>query len=372
MSAGVSMVQAISAPLRVAANAVVSFALRSRGGTFADSVLQSIARARRQSVSQPTIDFSRFPAGQRPYGPFAALIVSRFIRKNFEAVNQTAALYADEHSRNLLRQILTFRAVGPYRLRLPTRAKFEQDIARAMEARVGESNIQSYPSGVYDIDFRGASITAECNLMNVVQGVFGHQYYFRRGNVAVEVQPGDTVIDAGGCYGDTALIMASSVGAAGKIYSFEPVPDNIEIFEGNLARNSDLGERITIVQKAVGAQSGKMIRFDRKGGGSHEARGGDVEVQTLTIDDFVEREGVSKVDFIKMDIEGAEGPALDGASATIRRFRPKLGISIYHSLRDLIFLPQRVAQIEPSYRLYLDHHTVHAEETILYAAADWN
>ena len=361
---------AVRISFRAAASLAVPFSLRTRGSTFADTVLELIARLRRESVSEPTIDYSRYPEGVRPYGPFAALIVSRFIRANYGAVNRTAALFADEASRELLRQLLSFRAVGPHHFQLPTRPAFAEDMLRASETKIGESNIPGWPSGVYAFEFRGEPITAECQLMGVLQGVFGHQYYFERDGVIIEVESGDTVIDAGACFGDTALIMASSVGPNGRIYSFEPIPDQIKVFELNLERNPELSSRITVVPKAVASESDKTVRFARMGAGSRENSTGEIEVQTLKIDDLVEREGVQKIDFIKMDVEGSERRALEGAARTIRRFRPKLGISVYHSLADLIFLPQVVKEIEPSYDLYLDHHTVHAEETILYAAAD--
>jgi hypothetical protein len=42
-------------------------------------------------------------------------------------------------------------------------------------------------------------------------------------------------------------------------------------------------------------------------------------------------------------------------------------VSIYHSMEDMVALPLLVHEIEPGYRLYLDHHTIHSEETVLYA-----
>ena len=364
------MMNLLRLPLRTAASAAVPLALRNSGKTFADSVLQLIARSRRESISQPAIDYSRYPQGVAPYGPFAALIVSRFIKANREAVNQTAALFADEPSRDLLRQLFAFRAVGPHHLRLPTRPSFEEDAAAAAKDRLGDSDIPGLPSGLFAIDFQGTEMEAETALGSILQGVYGRQYFFERDGVRIAVESGDTVIDAGGCFGDTALIMAGSAGADGRVYSFEPVPDQIVVFERNLARNPDLASRIVIVRKAASSDSGRTVGFSRIGAGSRETTKGEIAVETLSIDDLVEGEGLPKVDFIKMDIEGAETRALKGAMRTIRRFRPKLGISVYHSLSDLILLPQLVKDIEPSYRLYLDHHSVHAEETVLYAAAE--
>jgi hypothetical protein len=93
--------------------------------------------------------------------------------------------------------------------------------------------------------------------------------------------------------------------------------------------------------------------------------------ETISIDDYVARQGLTRVDFIKMDIEGAEDAALSGAAETIRRFRPKLAISAYHKPDDMIVLPRRIRSILPAYSFYLEHYTIHQEETVLYATANF-
>jgi len=98
-----------------------------------------------------------------------------------------------------------------------------------------------------------------------------------------------------------------------------------------------------------------------------EARDGSAE--TVTIDDFVTRAELERVDFVKLDIEDAEAAALTGAKTTIERWKPKLAVAIYHSDEQFVAVPELVAELEPSYRLFLDHLTVHDEETVLYATA---
>ena len=68
-----------------------------------------------------------------------------------------------------------------------------------------------------------------------------------------------------------------------------------------------------------------------------------------------------------MDIEGAELLALNGAIETIKKFKPKLAIAIYHSMSDFISIPKWIDDLNLGYKLYLDHYTIHTEETILYA-----
>lgn len=72
--------------------------------------------------------------------------------------------------------------------------------------------------------------------------------------------------------------------------------------------------------------------------------------------------------YLKMDVEGAEREAIEGAAQTIREHRPKLNLAAYHRSEDFFELPLRIAAFCPDYRLYLRHHPyVPAWDTNLYA-----
>ena len=73
-------------------------------------------------------------------------------------------------------------------------------------------------------------------------------------------------------------------------------------------------------------------------------RGGDLEVPTLSIDQLVAELGLERVDFMKIDIEGAEREALEGARETITKFKPRLLIDSYHMVDDAQVLPRMVAE----------------------------
>jgi hypothetical protein len=70
-----------------------------------------------------------------------------------------------------------------------------------------------------------------------------------------------------------------------------------------------------------------------------------------TIDNMVQELGLARVDFIKMDIEGAEQKAIAGARKTIARFRPGMALCIYHLKDDPRAIPALVKQINPAYRV---------------------
>ena len=135
--------------------------------------------------------------------------------------------------------------------------------------------------------------------------------------------------------------------------------------------NPALASRITLISKALAQSSGATLSFSQNGPGSHavETATG-LSVETQSIDNLVSEGNLSRVDFIKMDIEGSEMNALLGAEQTIRRYRPRLAISVYHSVQDFIRIPEWIANLGLGYRMYLDHFTIYGEESVLFACSE--
>jgi len=197
---------------------------------------------------------------------------------------------------------------------------------------------------------------------------FLRQYHLDR---TVIPEKDDVVIDCGACWGDTPLEFGSIIGENGYVYAFEFIPRNIEIIKINLDLNKNISGRIKIVKNAVWSKSNKNVYFIDQGPGStvkfEKFDGYQGICKSLSIDDLVEKENISKVDFIKMDIEGAEPEALIGALKTIKRFRPKLAISIYHNLSDYSQITPWLDNLNLGYKFFIRHYTIHSEETVLYA-----
>lgn len=74
----------------------------------------------------------------------------------------------------------------------------------------------------------------------------------------------------------------------------------------------------------------------------------------------------AKVDFIKMDIEGSELKALDGAKECIKKYKPLMAISAYHELNHIWNVPQKMIEINPSAKLYYRHHSWNMADTVCY------
>lgn len=91
---------------------------------------------------------------------------------------------------------------------------------------------------------------------------------------------------------------------------------------------------------------------------------GDTIVKGIRLDDFL---CGNEVTFIKMDIEGSEMNALRGAENTIRKWKPKLAICVYHKPWDVVEIPNYIKSLVPDYNLFLRHHAFSYNETVLYA-----
>ncbi len=174
------------------------------------------------------------------------------------------------------------------------------------------------------------------------------------------------VIDAGGFNGDTA-VMFEALGAKA-VYTFEPIDSLFEKMQ-----------KISSASKVVKAykcglwDTTKVLRFTtlRREGyigmGSFVSEDGEDSIDVVSLDEFVKENSIEVVDFIKMDIEGAEIEALNGAIKTIERFKPDLAICIYHVDSHLWEIPLWIKSNFPGYKLYVDHKHIHPAETVCYA-----
>ena len=91
---------------------------------------------------------------------------------------------------------------------------------------------------------------------------------------------------------------------------------------------------------------------------------GNSVVKGVTLDEIIKDE---KVTYIKLDVEGSELKALEGAKNTIKKNKPRLAICIYHKLEDILELPLYILDLVPEYKFYIRHYCSCMWETVLYA-----
>lgn len=193
----------------------------------------------------------------------------------------------------------------------------------------------------------GSVYTLPFNLAEQAVHLYGSGAHF--------VQKGDTVLDCGANVG-VFTRFALDAGAA-KIVAIEPAPDNLECLRRNFAQEIAAG-RVILVAKGVWDRPDEL---DLKIEEGNEAAATfvmnldkvtrTVRVPLTTIDALAAELGLDRVDFIKMDIEGAEVRALHGARQTLARHHPRLSIAVYHDWEHPVEVPKAAREAWSGYQV---------------------
>lgn len=168
-------------------------------------------------------------------------------------------------------------------------------------------------------------------------------------------------VDGGAAQGDSVIDFMNFVdGKYEKIYAFEAKKSYCigmeELFRG---------EDIELIKKGLYSHEGMLYFYENEHGSFvSEKEVSDQKIEVTSIDECIKDE----VTFIKMDIEGSELKALDGAKNLIQRCKPKLAICAYHLETDLWEIPLKIKELLPEYKIYIRHHLEDMdEETVCYA-----
>jgi len=162
-------------------------------------------------------------------------------------------------------------------------------------------------------------------------------------------------LDGGGYVGDTLPQIIENFPDFKEIYLVEP-----NLLHINIAKR-DFGHRKNIHFINCGL-SNITNNFVEKNRLENNCNHNYQALHLDTIDNIIK----DKIDFIKLDIEGAEQDAIDGAKKTIKKYTPILAICIYHKAEDWYKVPQKVLAINDNYKLYLRHYMEGIFETVIY------
>jgi len=177
--------------------------------------------------------------------------------------------------------------------------------------------------------------------------------------VEKNVKKGDVVLDIGANIGYYTLIMARLVGDEGKVLAFEPDPDNFALLKKNVEANGY--RNVTVVQKAVTDRNGEIKLYrSQENMGDHriyettEDRPS-VSIEAIRMDDYLKNHDV-KVDFIKMDIQGAEYSAIRGMTALFEQNRHLKIVTEFwpHALKSFGVEPEQYLNLlqQHGFKLY--------------------
>jgi len=134
------------------------------------------------------------------------------------------------------------------------------------------------------------------------------------------IKEGDVVIDIGGNIGYFTLIFAKLVGENGQVFVFEPEPNSYKILKKNVEINGY--NNVKLINKAVSNEPKKVkLYLDDSNLGGHSLANRNnkksIEIDAIKLDEFLGSKG--KINFIKMDVEGAEIEAIKGMSDLLKK-----------------------------------------------------
>ena len=167
-------------------------------------------------------------------------------------------------------------------------------------------------------------------------------------------------VDIGGYDGDTTQEFCNRFPDYQKVIFFEPSPKNMKLAKKRLSGFNN------ILFKPLGlSDKSETLGFDPHAGSSSTILLGEEIIDTIkvvTLDDEIKE----KVSLIKMDIEGWEIKALEGAKKHISNDKPKLAIAVYHRASDFREIFDYILGINPAYKVYLRHYTQGWSETVMF------
>ena len=178
-----------------------------------------------------------------------------------------------------------------------------------------------------------------------------------------EVKNDAVVFDIGAFKGDTAYFFSKKCSNKARIYAFEPDENNYKVL---LKIKDKYKLNNVIASNILFSNSETEINFL-----SMDLNRPAVKMKSTTIDKFVEENNFEKIDYIKMDVEGAEKNILEGSIKTIKKFKPSLAIAIYHGgklfMEDFYNIPIFIKNvINEDYEYYIRTFHPTGLETILF------
>nr|WP_240905846.1 FkbM family methyltransferase [Thiorhodococcus mannitoliphagus] len=287
------------------------------------------------------------------------------------------------------------REKGGYHIVVSTGPKYKEEIFSFLE-RSGEKNrvwyfrgyevcgekfsysyLREYANSFEEVYFSLADEYSKKVFVNVLNAkISGNFDYYRTIQTTCEYFD-DDIIQLGseevymdiGSFGGNAIIEFArrTQGEYAGIIAVEPDKRNRQVLQERLTKNRLYG--VEVIEYGVWNKREVLYFHNGREGGSRISEEattgfGGYSLDVDTVDNLLLGRRVS---YISMDIEGAERRALLGAGGTIRRWKPKLAVSVYHRREDLFDIPILVLSLNPAYRLYLRHYTDNQTETVLYA-----
>ncbi len=182
----------------------------------------------------------------------------------------------------------------------------------------------------------------------------------------IKWEESEYIIDGGAYDGDSVSEFLEYGGErVRRIYSFEPDEGNFEKLQNRYGSD----QRVSLYAQGLWNKKETLsfVASGNKLSGLSGKSESDCAVPVDSLDNLFAGEPIT---FIKLDIEGAEKEALEGARQIIKKNHPKIALACYHRFKDLIDIPLQLKSYNPGYKFYLRHFGEYFVETLLYALND--
>lgn len=291
-------------------------------------------------------------------------------KDNFEKLNYLYNLLEDKREKELYVKTIYTKLVGHINISKEEKQKYllsrEQFDKLLVDNSIRKLNSVTRKLKFYDLKNLGYDLQLYGARALLDKVVNNNQYSHEN----CQIQDGDFVIDGGGCWGDTALIFAEKAGKKGKVFTFEFFGDNLKILKENFSLNKETSKKVVLIEKPLYNNTDTILYLNHACADITtltEKENDSLKYKTISIDDFIEESKIEKIDFIKLDIEGFELAALNGAIKTIKKYKPKLAIAAYHKYDDYYEIPKFINELNLEYKFYFASYTPTGTDTVIYA-----
>lgn len=235
-----------------------------------------------------------------------------------------------------------------------------------------DTAVRQYSDAVF---ISGSSPDGDIRAELIARGIPRENFITRHMQLGIQyfdeslIKPSDheIFVDAGALdLGNTLDFIRLCNGKCDKVYALEPDKLSYEKCMNKMEQMEEaIKNKIKLYNVAAWSSNTELsFVLDEQGtGGSRLCDNGKVTVKARSIDSILQGE---RATYIKMDIEGAELEALKGAKESIKKWRPRLAICIYHKPEDIIELPAYILSLVPDYKMYVRHYSTCIAETVLY------
>lgn len=262
----------------------------------------------------------------------------------------------DEYSKELFKKIIR------YRYMLAFYPEVHQNIKKEIMFSLKYGTISTYKwlsKMISFLIFKRMSLPKEIGAFALFH-IFDMKQYDVKD--VFEVNNDSVVFDIGAWKGDSAYFFSKKCSNDAKIYAFEPDANAYEALKcvkEKYKLNNVILENVLLSNKEETIDFVSMIPNTPV-----------VKMNAVTVDKFVNDNNIDRIDYIKIDVEGAEQHILEGAKETIKKFRPSLAIAVYHGgklfMEDFYKVPIFVKEITEGYKYYIRTFSPWGGETILF------